>query len=196
MTNESKILLGVIGGLAVGFILLATSLFNAVRDVNVNVTNEGIFPVGAAGDEFTTARIHTDEWDTTTTATNTLASMYNGSGRDRLITDINMLVEGANTYSEDQCCSNQAALIFTMATSTGAGGLGSVATGTRAVLHTNISTSTAGTIGEYFASTTPGRVAAVPGNRLWPNGTFLNLVSNGVASSTFGTIAVKYIILD
>lgn len=176
-----------IGLLAYGILTLDVG-----HDINVEVKN----PEAAAGDQFTTSRIAQTEWDASTTATNTPASLLNSSGRDRLITGIKLFVEGADGFSQDQCCGNLAALVFDVATSTGSGAFGSRGTGTRSILHTNISTSTAGTIGEYISSTSPGYVSAVPGVRYWPNGAYLNLITSAVASSTSGWLAVEYLILD
>lgn len=146
--------------------------------------------VGAPGDTNSTSRIASCVLDmsttTPTTATTTgTGCLFNGDSKDRYITATDYYLTGLGAAN-----TSVASTTWKLSTSS------NVYTGSAAyVLNTTLATSTAnGAIGgEYFiASTTPGATATFD-YRVWPAGTYLDLLQN--ASSTAQvTFVVRYFI--
>lgn len=153
--------------------------------------------VGAAGDTDRTARVEQIGFSTgsvtfnvaSTASSTPVATLYNASGRDRIIDSVYYFIHGAvNTALKYTGTTVVDSLLLEAATSTHPS---YKSANTNYVLRDRPATSTQDI---YMASTTPGQINASVANRVWASGSYIHLVTNHMETTTpaTGVFGIKY----
>lgn len=141
---------------------------------------EAQVPTTAVGDSYSTAKIAQQSLNL---ATSTAASLYNGDGKDRIISSVDYYAANLGTFGSN-VPANVSALSWLMSTSTDI----YTAASTNYILNTTVATTSPQL---YVATTTPGLTGSVF-TRVWAAGTYLNLFQNATSSTASATVVVRY----
>ena len=135
--------------------------------------------VGTAGDTFSSKK--TAQILMSTTPTTTACTLLNGSGQDRVVTDVSFYQEGSSGSYQT------ATRLLEFGTSTS-----QYTTSTKPIWSISYATTTAGNAVQYATSTFNGTASAESWKLKWKNGEYLNGGLNFTVSTTDGFCAVDY----